>query len=235
MEKSHSKFESDSKGVGSKQSCGEDPCPICGSTSKLKSDMFELCSRCSGQGMSKEDKVNHFAMLAAKFIPTPTPVALSDEEIERQVNAEKDSIPALYGDHTPAVELQREGTTHRAICYLAAQGLSNVEIAENLGVTATKVAYTKKQPWAAKFINELMDKHGRKAVIGVLHGAAAKAAQTMIDLMEGKHGAKPEVRGKMAMEILNRTLGTNPTTVLHGDVDPNSLSDEQLAQKVNDK
>jgi hypothetical protein len=140
--------------------------------------------------------------------------------------------PPLFGEHTPAVELQREQTGHRLICYLAAQGHSNVEIAQLVGCTPVKVAYTKKQPWAAKLINELQDVYGRKAVYKILSRAAVAAAKTIAETakIDGTVQASAAVRAKTANDLLDRLFGKADQTVKHVNADPQDLSDAELAQ-----
>jgi hypothetical protein len=114
---------------------------------------------------------------------------------------------------------------------LAAQGYTNLEIAEQTGFTTVMVAYVKKQPWALQFIADLQERGGRKAVDGVLSGAALEAAKTLIDVMDGTILARPEARVKAANDILNR-LYPVASLHIHGKVDPADLSDEELANTV---
>ncbi len=128
----------------------------------------------------------------------------------------------------PAYSLQREEPHHRAICILLAQGLTQSEVAEQTGFTSATVAYTKKQPWAQKFIAELQQGQGELAVKAILSGAAAEAARTLAKMAAGELECKPRDRMDASKAILDRLFGSAPQLIKHENVDPSELSNEEL-------
>ncbi len=137
------------------------------------------------------------------------------------------------GHCEPQYVLQKERPEHRAICFLVAQGYTTTEIADQTGWTTVTINYVKKQPWAQKFIAEQMERAGRKIVMSELQGAAREAAQTLIKTMRGTYdGTKVADMAKAANSILDRCYGTAPQVVMHSQIDPSNLSDEELAATV---
>lgn len=142
----------------------------------------------------------------------------------------------------PAYELQKEEPQHRVICLLAAQGFTTTEIAEQTGYTVMTIGYVKKQPWALQYIAALQDRAGFSIVKNVLQGAAIESAKTLIEVMRGyevnEQGIKVSIggriadRAKAANAILDRLYGVAPQTVLHGKVDLEEMSTEELQQIV---
>jgi hypothetical protein len=134
--------------------------------------------------------------------------------------------------------LQKEEPQHRMICFLAAQGNTNTEIAEATGFTTACIAYVKKQPWAQKRIAELQERSGRSAVMGVLQGAALDAAKVIISVINNKDendqpmGAKAIERAKTANDLLNRLYGVAPIAPMTGSIAAQDLSDAELAATV---
>jgi len=133
-------------------------------------------------------------------------------------------------EFAPQYILQQEQPQHRFICYLAAQGNTNTEIAEKTGYTTATIAYVKKQPWAVEQIALLMREAGREAVINELKGAALIAAKEVIAIIKNESGdAKASDRLKASDSLLNRLYGTATQVVAHTKLDPNELTDEELA------
>jgi len=133
-------------------------------------------------------------------------------------------------ERKPQHILKVEQPHHRVICYLAAQGDTNTEIAEKTGFTTAMVANTKKQPWAQELIAQLIGESGEKAVKQVLRGAAVDAAEVLVDIMNGSiDDVKPAERAKAANAILDRLYGTAPQIIKTGKIDPSTMSDEELA------
>ena len=134
----------------------------------------------------------------------------------------------------PAHVLKREEAVHRVICYLAAEGNTNREIADKTGLSPVTIAYVRHQPWAMQMIAKIIQEAGGKAVKNVLQGAALESAKTMITVMRGETSdARSCDRIRAAKEILDRLYGTAPALIMHGKVDANELSDEELAAAVN--
>jgi len=162
---------------------------------------------------------------------------------ERQAGGDKDSqqeeIQPFFGHPTESATFnpKKEQPHHRAICILLAQGYVPKEVAEMTGFTTVTVNYVRQQPWALKFIAELMNKAGRKVVMSELQGAALEAARTLINTMRNEEngaafGSKASDRAKAANDILNRLYGTAPQVVAHGNIDVKELTDDVLATLV---
>jgi hypothetical protein len=162
------------------------------------------------------------------------------EESQRTEGAEtleaEEQVQQFFGQEQESTThtLKKEQPHHRAICILLAQGYVPKEVAEMTGFTTVTVNYVRQQPWALKFIAELMNKAGRKVVMSELQGAALEAARTLINTMRNEEngaafGSKASDRAKAANDILNRLYGTAPQVVAHGNVDLADLGDDLLA------
>jgi hypothetical protein len=161
----------------------------------------------------------------------------SKQDQEKGESSESDCVEArpFHGADKfgPAYVLQKEEPQHRVICYLAAEGNTTTEISEKTGYTTACIAYVKKQSWAQRLIAEIQSKSGGKAVKEALSGKALEAAQTLIEAMQGRvEGIRAADRIKAANDILNRLYGTAPQLVMHGKVDAQDLSDEELAAAI---
>lgn len=149
-----------------------------------------------------------------------------------QAEEEPVSATPFFGPETQSATYnpQKEQPHHRAICIQLAQGYTPKEVAEMTGFTSVTVNYVRQQPWARKFIAELMERAGRKIVMGELQGAALDAARLIVKSVRGELGDHKQAdRCKDAHKLLDRLYGAAPQTVLHGNIDPNDLSDEELA------
>lgn len=148
---------------------------------------------------------------------------------------EEMAVPKFWNQDSrkPQYEIKVERPEHRAICILAAQGLTSTEIAEQTGYTTACIQNVRKQEWAQSYIAHLMEKTGRKAVMSELQGAAKEAAELIIKSIRGElMGQKPADRCKDAHKLLDRLYGTAPQIVMHGNVDAAELSDEELAATI---
>ena len=133
----------------------------------------------------------------------------------------------------PQHVIQVERPEHRAICILAAQGLTSTEISEQTGWTTATIQNVRKQEWAQAYIAQLMEKAGRKQVMSELQGAAKDAAALIIKSVRGELAdQRPADRCKDAHKLLDRLYGTAPQVVMHGNVDVNDLTDEELAATI---
>lgn len=133
----------------------------------------------------------------------------------------------------PQHVLKVERPEHRAICILAAQGFTSTEISEQTGWTTAMIQNVRKQEWAQTYIAHLMEKAGRKQVMNELQGAAKDAAALIIKSVRGELvDQKPADRCKDAHKLLDRLYGTAPQVVMHGNVDVNDLTDEELAATI---
>lgn len=133
----------------------------------------------------------------------------------------------LFNPREPHYVLQSERPVHRAIVFLAAQGLSYVEIAQELGITPTCVQYVTKQPWAEKEILEQIHKNGGEAVAVVLSQQALPSVMKLIELRDSEKVAA-EVQRKSANDLLDRIFGRPNQPVTHRTEDLQEMSDAEL-------
>jgi hypothetical protein len=157
-------------------------------------------------------------------------LAIIERSKERLAQALNPDIRPFYGQPPPAYDMMKEQPHHRVLIYLAAAGDTAAEIAEKTGFTRPTIGYVLKQPWALKQIAELQDAAGKKGVMSVLQGSSLMAAKRLIAVAEGKvAGSKVSDSVSCAKEILNRCYGTAPQVILSGKVDPEDLTDDELA------
>jgi hypothetical protein len=167
----------------------------------------------------------------AEFAEAPDDEKKEEEIVAEPYFGQEDFRGAQY-------TLQKEEPQHRMICFLAAQGNTNTEIAEATGFTTAMIAYVKKQPWAQKRIADLQERSGRTAVMGILQGAALEAAKTLIAVIKNADedgncmNAKAADRAKASNDLLNRMYGQAPVSNLTGSVAAQDLSDAELAATV---
>ena len=150
-------------------------------------------------------------------------------------NTVEETAPRFFNQdkRKPQHVLQVERPEHRAICILAAQGLTSTEISEQTGWTTATIQNVRKQEWAQVYIAQLMEKAGRKSVMNDLQGAARDAAALIIKSVRGElEDQKPADRCKDAHKLLDRLYGTAPQIVMHGNADAAELSDEELAATI---
>jgi hypothetical protein len=125
---------------------------------------------------------------------------------------EKIDAPPFFNPGDPATILQREKPHHRAICILAAQGLTRGEIADQTGWHPTTIAYVLRQPWALTYVANVMEKSGRTLIMNQLQGVAANAARLLIESVDPTNplGLKPDDRVKNAHKYLEKIGYTAP-------------------------
>ncbi len=133
----------------------------------------------------------------------------------------------MFNGREPQYVLQSERAVHRAICFLAAQGLSYVEIAQQLGITNTTVGYVVKQPWAEKEILDIIHKNGGDAVATVLSQQALPSVMKLIELRDSEEVAA-EIQRKSANDLLDRIFGRPNQPVTHRQEDLDAMSDQEL-------
>lgn len=136
--------------------------------------------------------------------------------------------------YQPTHELQQERPYHRLILLLLAKGLSAQEIQEETGWTVATIHNLRKQPWAQKYIAQTMETLGRRVVEDKLRGAAAKAAEVLVDVMEGTIAAKVEQRIKAANDILERAFPSSQQSPNDGRTSE-ELTDAEIIQRLKDK
>ena len=135
----------------------------------------------------------------------------------------------LFNARDPQYVLQSERPVHRAIIFLAAQGLSYIEIAQQLGITPSCVQYVVKQDWAQEEILKQIHENGGNAVAQVLSQQALPSVMKLIELRDSEKSAA-EVQRKSANDLLDRIFGKAAQPIIHQQADLETLSDEELAK-----
>ena len=133
----------------------------------------------------------------------------------------------LHNAKNPYYHIQRERFEHRIICFLKAEGYSNIDIAKRTGMSAVAISNIIRQPWAQKQILDIIHDKGGDAVSALLNGAAADAVQRLIiekDNME----ARASERILAADKILDRAFGKPNQPLQYSTADTKKLSDEEL-------
>ena len=133
----------------------------------------------------------------------------------------------FFNPRDPAYVLQSERAVHRGIIFLAAQGLSYVEIAQQLGLSAACVQYVVKQPWAEEEILKQIHSNGGDAVAQVLSAQALPSVMKLIELRDNEKVAA-EIQRKSANDLLDRIFGRPNQPVTHRTEDLQEMSDAEL-------
>lgn len=122
--------------------------------------------------------------------------------------------PPLKGTRQPYYLNQTEKAYHRTVAFLVAEGLTDVEIAEQVNKSVVTIANLRKQTYIEQQVLALI--HGRgDAAIDKLHRAAEEAADALIDNLRQAQGKESlEVVRRTANDILDRKYGkpNQPTT-----------------------
>ncbi len=167
-------------------------------------------------------------VLLSDYIVAASPNAVSEGVSPRE--PQKEPRP-LFNGREPQYVLQSERPVHRAIVFLAAQGLSYIEIAQQLGITPTTVQYVTKQDWAEKEILDIIHKNGGDAVATVLSQQALPSVLKLIELRDNEKVAA-EIQRKSANDLLDRIFGKPNQPVTHRQEDLDEMTDAELTAIV---
>lgn len=139
------------------------------------------------------------------------------------------SEDGLYNDRDPHYLIKHQRPEHRIAILLKAQGNSNREIAQTMGISAVSVANILKQPWARKQLLEEINRAGRNEVIQVFKGAALDVAEAVVAIVND-----PETKASDKLSashlILDRLFGkaTQPMDINLSDSKLKTMSDAEL-------
>lgn len=137
---------------------------------------------------------------------------------------------ALYGYNPPNFAIAEEKPEHRMVVILKLQGRSLRDIAQITGISYNWVAQIVRQPWAAKYMTEEIQRMGRDSLHELLATSALDSVHTLIDMRDNPK-AKPAERITAANSILNRFLGNPTQPIAHsGKVDMDNMNDQELAK-----
>lgn len=180
---------------------------------------------------------NVMSELCSKVEHNPASEAMSVGDIPRAPHAT--SFPAEVASPRPIFNpfagkhyiRKHEKLEDRLVIMMKASGYTNIEIAEQLGITPVAVSYITKQPWAAEQVLEEIEHSGRDKVVAVLQGAAFDAAQRLIEISESAENV--EVKRKANNDVLDRVLGRpNQPVEHHTYTHLEEMTDEELAKLV---
>lgn len=159
----------------------------------------------------------------------PTPFELAGgEKMQEEFANEPDQ---LYNDRPPRYIIKHQKPEHRNMILLKAQGCSNKEIAELMGVTAVCVANVLKQPWARQQVLQEINSLGRNEVTQIFKSAAADVAQMLVDTVNSvDEKVTPREKISAGSLILDRLFGkaAQPIDVSINDGALKKMSDEEL-------
>lgn len=155
-------------------------------------------------------------------------IGLSEESGSNIEQDFLDGPDALYNDKLAPLRLKKEKPEHRIIVLLKAQGYSNKEIAERMGMTSVAVGYILRQPWCRERLLAEINSSGRDAVNELLRGAVADAVLTLIDVAQN---GKPSERVTAANSVLDRYYG-KPTQRVETDNTHHFATVEELDRQI---
>ena len=115
------------------------------------------------------------------------------------------NLADLHGAKPPQVEIESERAWHLQAIYLAAQGLSQTEIAERLGHDHSWVSQVLRQPWARERLVAEIRKAGNDGIEAILKGAAIDSTLKLITLRDTADSEQVQLAA--ADKLLDRYLG----------------------------
>lgn len=113
---------------------------------------------------------------------------------------------ALHNAQAPNLVITHEKPEHRIILLLKLRGLSNTEIAKNMGMTGPWVSQVTRQPWFQARLTELLHEAGQEIIEERIKVEANKSFDTLVELRDNPN-APAAVRANVAMNIIDRHLG----------------------------
>lgn len=158
--------------------------------------------------------------------------AVVDDVVEMQrpgaVTEPTDAIPealeSFFGQekNLPQVIYKKENARHRRILFLKAHGLSNIEIANIVGMTPPGISLVVRQPWFQEGLAALMNNTGCDGVKKAIQSAALDSVFKIIDLRDG--ASSEAVQRDCAFDLLDRYLGKAVQPI--GETNKATISDE---------
>lgn len=165
----------------------------------------------------------------ARYPGAFTSMKLTPYEQSTAGEKEPDIQDGLHNDRKPFYALKSEKPEHRIAILLKAQGNSNREIAQIMGITPVSVANILRQPWARKQLLEEINRAGRNEVIQVFKGAALDVAEAVVAIVNDPE-AKANDKISASHLILDRLFGkaTQPMDISLNDSKLKTMSDAEL-------
>jgi predicted transcriptional regulator len=173
-------------------------------------------------------------ILLSDYVEAASPVhelnSTISERAARETQQSQQPRP-LFNARDPQYVLQSERPVHRAVIFLAAQGLSYIEIAQQLGITPSCVQYVVKQDWAQEEILKQIHDNGGDAVAQVLSQQALPSVMKLIELRDSEKAAA-EVQRKAANDLLDRIFGKPNQPVTHHQENLDEMTDAELQEVI---
>jgi len=118
-----------------------------------------------------------------------------------------DKLKTFHGqeNNKPPVVYKKEKAIHRRILFLKAHGLSNIEVAEMVGMTPVGVGLVTRQEWFREALVELMNETGVDGVKELIKGAAMDSVMKIITLRDTAQSEA--VQRDCAFDLMDRYLG----------------------------
>lgn len=135
-----------------------------------------------------------------------------------------EALNTFFGQHQnlPQVIYKKENARHRRILFLKAHGLSNIEIANIVGMTPVGVGLVVRQPWFQEGLLALMNHTGCDGVKKAIQSAALDSVFKIIDLRDS--ASSEAVQRDCAFDLLDRYLGKAVQPI--GETNKATIADE---------
>lgn len=151
-------------------------------------------------------------------------------------NNEDLGIVDLHGKKPPQHTIQSERFWHRQVAFMIATGMSQTEVARELGKTNGWISQVVRQPWFSALVLKELHRSGRNAVEEIFKNAAPASALKLIELRDDEK-TPAAVKLNASRELLDRYMGKAPITVNHNDrgVSSDPVAEaEKLKQEINE-
>jgi len=143
-------------------------------------------------------------------------------------------IDDLHNRLNPNHKIKHERFWHRQVAFMVAKGMSQTEIAKELGKTDAWISQVVRQPWFSKLVLKELHSSGRTAVDEIFKNAAAASALKLIEIRDNPK-TPVGVALNAADKLLDRYMGKAPQTLRHedgGSVDDPVKEAEKLRQEI---
>lgn len=150
--------------------------------------------------------------LATPILPRPNALGKSlhggrecpalDEAIEQLGGVER---PLFVGKETPTVDRKFEQPWHRALVSLRASGMSQRDIARDLGMSETAISFALQQPWVQAELAKRLENLD-KNIMAIIQGEAMSSLNVLLEIRDDKK-ASAQVRAKVCEGLLDRVFG----------------------------
>lgn len=137
----------------------------------------------------------------------------------------------LFQSKEPIYYVQHETFRHRAIILAAANGLTNSDIAEKLGLHVNTVRNTLCQPWAQARVLEEQRSAGRDAIEVTLAKEAGECLKTLSTIRKTARADKDKLAA--SVYLLNRYLGAPTQSMrIQSNKDVSEMTDAELEETI---